>query len=292
MDTNNLQTFVAVAEERSFSRAAERLYLTQPAVSKRVAALEQELKLRLFDRIGRQVQLTEAGDQLLPSARRILLEIEDSLRGLRNLSGQTLGRLSMATSHHIGLHRLPPVLKTYTRNYPDVHLDLRFMDSEAACLAVEHGELELAVVTLPLSPSDSLRVERIWPDPLTIAVGPEHPLRHQPDVTPQALALWPAVLPAEGTFTRRILEEALAPLGLELKIGLSTNYIETLKMLVSVGLGWSLMPAAMLEGSELTAMPCPDLDLHLHRDLGLVTHRERTLSNAAAAMMEVCQAHR
>jgi DNA-binding transcriptional LysR family regulator len=152
MDTTGLRTFITAAELESFSHAADQLYLTQPAVSKRVASLEEELGTPLFDRIGRRVFLTEAGRELLPRAKSILNEIEDSRRLITNLAGTVTGRLSIGTSHHIGLHRLPPVLRNYSAQYPDVELDLHFMDSEAACRAVLAGELELGIVTLPPDP--------------------------------------------------------------------------------------------------------------------------------------------
>ena len=151
MDIASLHAFVAIADSGSFSLAADCLRLTQPAVSKRVAALETELNVRLFDRLGRAVRLTEAGTVLLPRARRILAEVDDSRRALRNLSGSVVGPLILATSHHIGLHRLPPVLRAFTTQYPRVRLDMRFMDSEIACAAVLRGEVELAIVTLPRS---------------------------------------------------------------------------------------------------------------------------------------------
>ncbi|MEJ2654913.1 MAG: LysR family transcriptional regulator, partial [Acidihalobacter sp.] len=149
MDISTLQAFTAIADHGSFSEAATRLHLTQPAVSKRIRQLESELGERLFDRVARSVQLTEAGRALLPSARRILLELNESRRLLANLSGRVAGTLSIGTSHHIGLHRLPDLLRRYTHRYPDVDLDLRFLDSEEGCNLVEHGELELALVTLP-----------------------------------------------------------------------------------------------------------------------------------------------
>ena len=102
----------------------------------RIAALEAGLAVRLFDRLGRRVLATEAGETLLPRARRILADVEDSRRALADLSGQVAGRLCVATSHHVGLHRLPPVLRAYTARYPQVQLDLRFMASEAASAAV------------------------------------------------------------------------------------------------------------------------------------------------------------
>ena len=110
MDFAALKAFIAVAETGSFSAAAGRLFLTQPAVSKRIAALENELDARLFDRIGRTVALTEAGVALLPRAQKLLLELEDSIRTISSLSAETRGRLRFATSHHIGLYCLPSTL--------------------------------------------------------------------------------------------------------------------------------------------------------------------------------------
>lgn len=118
MDLANLNAFIAIAETGSFSGAGERLYITQPAISKRIAGLEQQLNVRLFDRLGREVSLTEAGRALLPRAYQILNVLDDTRRALTNLTGEVTGRLTLATSHHIGLHRLPPVLRAFTRATP------------------------------------------------------------------------------------------------------------------------------------------------------------------------------
>ena len=289
MDTANLKTFIAAAELESFSLAAERLYLTQPAVSKRISALEAELGARLFDRIGRRVSLTEAGRMLLPRARDILAEIDDSRRLITNLSGEVGGRLSIGTSHHIGLHRLPPVLRQFTRRYPQVELDLRFMDSEAACRAVLAGQLELGIVTLPPDAPPELDSELVWADPLAIVAGRDHPLAGQRSITPAELTGYPAILPAAGTYTRQRLEQAFAPQGLRLNVAMTTNYLETIKMLVGVGLGWSVLPHTLLD-EELVTLGVDGIELG--RELGVVRHRARTLSNAAGAMRETLRHHR
>ncbi len=284
MDIAALQAFLAVAESGSFSMASERLFLTQPAISKRIAQLESELNTRLFDRIGRGVSLTESGQALLPRARHILLEVEDSRREISNLSGEVAGRLRVGTSHHIGLHRLPPVLRRYTATYPEVELDLYFMDSEEACRAVLHGDLELGVVTLPLSPPADLRTQLIWPDPLDFVVNPEHPLVNAATpITPNHLCEHSAILPAAGTYTREVIEQAFRPLGLNIPIRMATNYLETIKMMVSVGLGWSVLPRSMLS-DDLRVLTVSDI--HLSRQLGSVWHGGRTLSNAAQAMLD------
>ncbi|MFO8024611.1 LysR family transcriptional regulator [Thiohalophilus sp.] len=288
MDIAHLQAFVAVAEQRSFSRAASQLFLTQPAVSKRIAALEVELANPLFDRIGHQVQLTETGHALLPRARNILLELEDTRRSIRNLSGQVGGQLSMVTSHHIGLHRLPPVLRHYSGDHPQVELVLQFMESEQACQAVLHGDSELGVVTLPLTPPAELKFQAVWRDALYLVVAPGHPLTRVTSLTPQALLDWPAILPMHGTFTRTLVEQAFAdlqaPAPVQVKPG--TNNLETIKMMVGIGLGWSVLPQTLLD-EELACLHLPALQLE--RELGVVWHAGRTLSNAASAMLDCLQ---
>lgn len=283
VDTQALSAFLEVADSASFSKAAERLFLSQPAVSKRIATLEDQLGVSLFDRVGRQISLTDAGRALLPYARRVLHEIEDGRRALSKLSEKVEGRLSIGTSHHIGLHRLPPVLRAYTLSYPEVDLDIQFMDSEVACQAVLAGKLELGIVTLPTQPLPQLKSRLTWPDPLAVVAAHSHPLAQIRQPSLDDLASHPAVLPDEATYTHRIVTAALMHHGLTPRIRLATNYLETLKMLVVIGLGWSVLPRSMLD-KDLIALPIPELSLQ--RDLGVVWHEKRTLSAAATALLD------
>lgn len=289
MDTQFLAAFVEVAEAGSFTQAAERLHLSQPAISKRITALEDQIGQSLFDRVGRTVNLTDAGRTLLPYARKALQDIEDARRALSQLDGQVSGRLSIGTSHHIGLHRLPPVLGQFTRDYPQVDLDIHFMDSEIACQAVLAGKLELGIVTLPTQPLPQLQSRLVWPDPLVVVVAPDHPLAGRSQVSLAQLAEHPAVLPDEATYTHRIVTGALQAEGVKPHVRLATNYLETLKMLVGIGLGWSVLPESMLDDT-LTRLNVPRL--RLRRELGLVWHEKRTLSGGAQALMKMMPAAR
>lgn len=290
MDTQSLQAFLAVAQTQSFSRAAEQLHLTQPAVSKRIATLEELLGTRLFDRIGRKITLTEAGNLLLPRAQRILFTVDDSRRALANLSGQVGGKLTLATSHHIGLHRLPPLLKLYTQRHPEVALDLRFLDSELAYQGVVDGTLEMAIVTLAPHPVEQLQVVELWRDRLCFVCAKDHPLaqrsRTQATLSLAELCEVNCVMPGAKTFTHTLIGQRFQAAGLTLPVSMSTNYLETLKMMCSVGLGWSLLPESMLD-SELVELPV-DTD-PIHRPLGYLVHHNRTLSNAARRMIEALE---
>ena len=233
MDSTDLETFLAVAEHRSFSRAAELLHLTQPAVTKRIKRLEETLATLLFDRIGRRVELTQGGRLLLPRARALLAEIADTRRLLENLSDQVSGSLHLATSHHVGLHRLAPVLKTFSDRYGEVQLDIRFEDSEAAHDLVRRGDSELAVVTLDPKGSADLAYLPLWDDPLTFMVARDHPLAGRERLTLSELARYPAILPGLATYTGRIVAELFSERQIEISAPLSTNYLETISMLDS-----------------------------------------------------------
>jgi DNA-binding transcriptional LysR family regulator len=283
LDLQALHAFVAVARWESFSTAAEHLFLTQPAVSKRVAGLEQTLGQRLFDRIGRRVTLTDAGRALLPRARTLLEDADALLQVVAASGDQVSGPLVMGTSHHVGLRRLPGALRAFNQHYPQVQLDIRFMSSEAACRAVEQGELELAVVTLPTGRQPRLRTQLVWDDPLEVLVSNDHPLASRGPLDLDELVAYPAVLPGPDTYTRSILAEALRPQGLAPRVVISTDYLETLRMLVATGLGWSLLPAAMA-APELVKLATP---LRLSRRLGIVEHRNRSRSGAARARIQL-----
>jgi len=210
--------------------------------------------------------------------------VQDSQRVIQNLSLEVRGQLSIGTSHHIGLHRLPPVLRHYNQSYPQVELNLQFLDSEQACKVLLHGDLELGIVTLPPNNTDPLTLVPLWHDPLHIVASNEHPLTQQTIVELSELAKHPAILPARGTFTREVIEKMLQPANIQLQVRLSTNYLETIRMMVEIGLGWSVLPETMINNSLCSINIS---DLALSRELGIVYHTDRTLSNAASAMCDV-----
>ncbi len=280
MDISALQAFIAVARYESFSKASEVLFITQPAVSKRVASLEEELGAQLFNRIARQISLTEAGKQLLPKAQDLVHQAEDMQRYASNLHEEISGNLSLAIAHHIGLHRMPPILKEFNLRHPKVTLDIRFEDSDQAFMAVEQGDIEFAVITLPQDLPDKLIKQTVWVDDLDVVVSKEHELAQLNVVDVDTLAKYPCVLPSPDTETHKIMRREFEKHGLVLDVQMQTNNLETLKMLATAGLGWSLLPMTMHDKN----LKVLDLKVTLSRDLGLVIHSRRSLSNAALAL--------
>lgn len=280
MDISALQAFIAVARYQSFSKASDQLFVTQPAISKRVASLEEELGTQLFNRIARQISLTEAGKQLLPKAQDLVHQAEDMQRYASKLTDDISGNLSVAIAHHIGLHRMPPILKEFTLRHPKVTLDIRFEDSDQAYTAVEHGDIEFAVITLPRTLPEKLTKQVVWLDELDVMVSRDHALATEPTVNLVTLSSYPCVLTSPDTETHQVIWREFQRQGLSINAQMQTNNLETLKMLTGAGLGWSLLPKNMSDESLKTL----DVGVGFSRELGLIIHSRRSLSNAALAL--------
>jgi len=282
MDIQNIRAFLMVAETQSFSRAAEKLFLTQPAISKRIATLEDSLDCQLFDRLGKNIQLTQAGQALIPSYQRILSEINETRRIISTLRSEVSGHLKFGTSHHIGLHRLPPILKQYTRLYHQVELDIQFMDSEQAAALILKGSIELALITLPDEIENHLSTIPVWTDTMFCVVAKDHVLAKQKYVTIKQLSEHGVLLQAQSTHTRDIIDQALK-LNPEIKIIMESNYLETIKAMIQNGLGWGVLPESMIDGS-LHRLNIKGVKMERH--LGVLLHASRTLSSSANALLE------
>lgn len=291
MQLSQITAFLTIAELESFSLAAERLHITQPAVSKRIRQLEQSMKTSLFDRIGKRSILTPNGLAFLPHAERILHEVKNYRSSLNGQNDRPSGSLTLATSHHIGLHRLPQILRDFKIKYPQVDLDLHFMDSEDACVAIANNEIELAIVTLPENADAQLNLETIWIDTLQIVLAPDHPLANDDHIDQVKLLDFPAILPSMGTFTRKIINNYFSNNKDQIKIILETNYLETIKVMVSANLGWSMLPTSMLDNTVI-GKPLNNSQMHgleIQRVLGIVTRQNRTLSLSSQAFILMLQ---
>lgn len=283
MNIAAFEAFLKVMETGSISTAAEKLFLTQPAITKRIHSLEDFLSVKLFEPVGRGIQPTQAAYQVLPRVKQWLNELEDIQHDISHSQNLVQGRLKIGTSHHIGLHHLPQHLKAFTQNYPDVQLDVQFVDSEQAHQQVLAGEIELAFITLPPQPHAKLHYQLLWDDPLKFVVAPFHPLAEQHNLSLHHLVTYPSVLPAANTYTSQITLEEFAKQGLKPRATMSTNPLESIRMLASIGLGWSVLPQTLIN-SDLVEL---DLTLDLKRQLGIVWHPERSQSRAVEKLIEL-----
>ena len=287
MNLAAFEAFVKVMETGSISLAAEQLFITQPAVTKRIHSLEEYFGVKLFESAGRGVQATHAAHSLLPRVKNWLNELGDIHYTLSHEHDQVQGRLKIGTSHHIGLHHLPYYLKQYVQEFPNVKLDVHFVDSEQAHEQVLAGDLELAFLTLPPQGDERLSYMNVWTDPLVFVAAPFHALAQQKNLTLEDLLNYPSLLPSAQTYTSQITLAEFEKHGLKPKITMSNNPLESIRMLVSIGLGWSVLPKTLVN-QDLQQL---DLNMELHRQLGMVWHPSRSQSKAAQALIHLVQCH-
>ena len=204
MNLAAFEAFVKVMETGSISMAADLLFITQPAVTKRIHSLEEYFGVKLFESAGRGVQATHAAHSLLPKVKNWLNELGDIHHTLSHEQGQVQGKLKIGTSHHIGLHHLPNHLRNYVQTFPEVTLDVHFVDSEQAHEKVLAGDLELAFLTLPPQGDARLSYVTIWDDPLVFVAASFHPLANQKNLQLEDLIQYPSLLPAAQSYTSQI----------------------------------------------------------------------------------------
>ncbi len=286
MDIDAMLAFVNVVNEKSFSNAAKALHITQPAITKRIQNLENRLNVKLFERLQREIVLTEAGTTLLPHARSILHNFENALQAIRDIDTSISGSLRIVASHHIGLHRMPLILKAFSQNFPDVTLQLNFVDSESAYPELKDNIADIAFVTIPNDLKQGFVCHLEWDDPMSFVCSRTHALAKLTNVEPKDLSLHNAILPSKSTLTYRVVETIFRDNQLALNANIPTNYLETMKMMADVGMGWSVLPNTMID-ENLQVLPV-QIPL-LTRKLGAISYRRKHLSNAAAAFIETAE---
>ncbi|MEB3753081.1 LysR family transcriptional regulator [Acinetobacter sp. MD2(2019)] len=283
MNLAAFEAFIKVMETGSISLAADQLFITQPAVTKRIHSLEEYFGATLFEAAGRGIQPTHTAHMLLPKIKTWMNELSDMHHTLSHQQEKVQGRLKIGTSHHLGLHYLPQYLKQYVQEYPKVTLDVHFVDSEQAHEQVLAGDLEFAFLTLPPIGDERLEYQKIWNDPLVFVVAPFHPLAQKPQLELGDLMQYPSLLPSAKTYTSQITLAEFEKQGLKPKVSMSNNPLESIRMLVSIGLGWSVLPKTLVN-QDLSIL---DLDLQLERELGMVWHPARTQSRAMQALIDL-----
>lgn len=286
MDAKSLKLFISVAQLESVSQAAQAQHLTQSAVSKRIAQLENELDTQLFERHNRRLSLTHAGKILLNRAQQMLDLLNNTKQELNDLNNEVSGHISVAASHHIGLHRLPPALSNLKKKYPKIELELKFMGSEQASIALENRQVDFALATLSNHCDKLFEQKKLWHDKLVPVCGHQHPLISKSQISLKTLCEYTAILPERNTTTFNLVNEVFLQHQLSLKLAMATNYLETIKMMVSVGLGWSFLPQSMVD-NKLTALKI--VDQSPSRALGVLKLKSRNLSAPAQAFIELLE---
>jgi LysR family transcriptional regulator, transcription activator of glutamate synthase operon len=282
MELDQLRSFVAVAEVRSFTRAAALAHLSQPAISRQIARLEGELGVRLFERYGRRVECTPDGKLLLPLAKAIVSRADDATRMMREHAGMVSSRVRVGSTGTVFGHLLSPVLASFIKTYPKVHLDLIERDDTLLEEGVFNGELDCAIITA--WGSSRAAVTHLLTEEILLVVRRDHRFAREASVSLADLADEPFLFPGHSLNTANLLMEACRRAGFEPKVPYRANYVELSKALVRQGLGVALLPRMFVTPQTLDGLVTISLNEHLTRDLDLIYSNERPLPVAARSL--------
>ena len=288
MTLRQFEVFLAVARAKSFRRAAETLHLSQPALSQHVRELEVALGARLFDRLPRSVNLTDAGRALEEHAARLFTTITDARQAIGDLMGLGRGSLTIGASSTPGIYVLPQILATFRHRYPGIEVTLRLGNSERIEQMIRGGELDLGLVgsegSGPTTPSPAAGLA----DELVLVVAPTHPWARRREIGGDRLAEHPLVMREVGSATRQLTERALRAAGVGYREGLVLEHTEAIKQAVMAGLGVAFLSVHAIRGEVATGrlQALRLRGLRIVRHFRLIHNEGRTVSAAARAFME------
>jgi DNA-binding transcriptional LysR family regulator len=275
LNLDHLRALVTVAELGSFTAAAERLGITQPAVSLQVKQLERRLGVTLVERVGRKARPTAAGAELLAHAGRIEAAVASALDAVTRHAEGAMGRVRLGTGATACIFLLPPVLGKLRRKYPDLDIVVTTGNTADIVKAVEENIIDVGLVTVPAS-GRMLEVTPILEEEFVVIAPPgmEMPKR----IAPPVLATLPVLLFEPGGNTRRIADEWFARAGTSLKPVMSLGSVEAIKELVAAGLGCAILPGmAVRRPADARRLQVRSLSPKLHRKLAVVVRRDKPL---------------
>jgi len=299
MADRRLHVFYSVARLLSFTKAAETLHMTQPAVTFQVRQLEEHFNTRLFDRTHNKISLTEAGEKVYEYAERIFQLYNEMENSVRELTGEISGVLILGASTTIAEYMLPSLLGDFKAKYPDVNIRLKVSNTDGIVSMVEHNVIDLGVVEAPVN-NKNLAVDVCRTDKLVAIVPPRHELAKQDRVSLNQITEFPYICREEGSGTREVILDYLRDAGVDssqLNIIMELGSLEALKGAVEAGIGISIVSQATLAKEiQLGTLAVLDLDPPLQRPFSFVHQKHKFRQRAMEELLDFarkyCETHR
>ncbi len=295
MDLRRLEVFCKVVELKSFTKAAEAVYLSQPSVSEHIRSLEETLQEKLLDRLGREVLPTGSGKILYQYARRILQLRDEALQAIEEYRGTLSGHLTLGASTIPGAYLLPQLIETFKVQHPTLQVTLKIADTAQIAVDLLHGELELGVIGARWK-DQALECDEFFSDQLVLTVFPDHPWATREAVALEELGDQPFLLRERGSGTRIMMEQTLkdhgfdpARLALVAEMGSSEALRQGIKARMGISILSSLAVAEDLERGVLAAVPIQGIAMQ--RSFFLAQRRNRQLSPLGLAFLTHLQRH-
>ena len=294
MSDRRLQVFYSVARHLSFTKAAEALHMTQPAVTFQVRQLEEQFNTRLFDRTHNRINLTEAGDRVYHYAKQIF-ELYSRMEGeVRELTGEVSGVVILGASTTIAEYMLPSLLGAFKRKFPDVVIRLRVSNTDGIVTMVEENEIDLGVVEAPVS-NKSLVVEICRIDTLVAVLPPEHELAGRASLPVADVLKYPFITREEGSGTREVTFDYLRGAGLEpanLNVVMELGSPESIKGAIEADMGISILSRSTIgKELQLRTLTCVELDPPLERPFSFVHQKQKFRVRAIEELLDFTRAY-
>jgi len=290
MELQQLRYLVTVAETGNFTRAAERCHVSQPSLSQQIINLEKELKHKLFHRLGRKAVLTEAGAAFMDRARRILFEVDDSTRELQDSPGLER-KITVGAITTLAPYLMPQMLALCHTRLPHLQVNLREDFRANLTKAVIDGELDLAIVSLPVK-DPNISVEALFEETLMLVVGKPHPLASKHVVTTEDLKTQTFILLGTSSSLASQIQRFCGDHNFEPKIGYRCAQVATVKALVALGVGISILPQVTLGADDRSKIIVKPLaDRTPTREIGVIRHMQRYQSLGAEQFITVLREH-
>lgn len=294
MADRRLQVFHTVARLLSFTKAAEALHMTQPAVTFQVRQLEEHFNTRLFDRTHNRISLTEAGRAVYAYADRIFELYSEMENAVREITGEISGAVTIGASTTIAEYMLPTLLGDFKERYPEVTIHLKVANSEGVVSMVESNAIDLGVVEAPVG-NKNLVVETCKRDQLVAIVPPNHPLAAQERVSFPCLLAFPFICREEGSGTREVISEYLChrpECNLALKVAMELGSPEAVKGAVEAGMGVSVVSRATIQKElRLGTLVAVNLDPPLDRPFSFVHQKQKFRVRVVEELLEFARSY-
>jgi LysR family transcriptional regulator, carnitine catabolism transcriptional activator len=287
VDLKQLRVFAAVARLGNFTRAAERLHLSQPSLSLHMRGLERALGVRLLDRSTRAVSLTAAGEDFLPVAERLLEDFQQAVRGVADLAAHRRGRIVLSALPSVAADLLPRALSVLRARHPGIVVSVRDDVAEQIVARVRSGEADFGIGPIDM-PEPDLAGDPLTRDELVAIFSPDHPLAKHAKPSWKALARFPFVAMSRDSSVRRLTDQAFAQNAIAASPALEAKYMSTAIGMVAQGLGVAALPSSarlMVEqgGLRHARLVAPVM----RRQIGVLSRRGRSLSPAAEALIGI-----
>lgn len=292
MNLNHLAILLAVAEEKSITKAADRLMISQPAVSKQIRILERNLGVQLLEREARKIRLTHAGQVLAGYGRKIFDLDAEAERAIREIRGLSRGRLAIGASTTIGTYLLPEVFVQFRKKHPRIETTFEIGSSPAIYRRLCEGALDVAFTETP--PSDPQLVARTFASDHLVAIAkPGHPIFEYKKVSARTLCKEPFVVRATGSDTKSFVERALSHRGLEIKAVMAFDTTEAIKRAVAAGIGVAIVShlSISLELKAKTLATLQVSGLRIRRPLYQVRRKSAPTDGPLESFMQILNSH-